>query len=67
MILELAYNISIIWPNQLQIRTQRNALTRVYTNKICSVINQWNWGWAEQHVSIALWSTCAALSREHPS
>ncbi len=31
MILELAHNISVIWPNQLQIRTQRNAHSRVYT------------------------------------
>ncbi len=51
MILELAHNISVIWPNQLQNRTQRNAHARVYTNKICLVINQWNWGWAERHVS----------------
>ncbi len=51
MILELAHNISIIWPNQLQNRTQRNAHAPVYTNKICRVINQWNWGWAERHVS----------------
>ncbi len=50
MILELAHNISVIWPNQLQNRTQRNAHAQVYTNKICRVINQWNWGWAERHV-----------------
>ncbi len=36
MILELAHNISVIWTNQLQNRTQRN--TRLYTNKICRVI-----------------------------
>ncbi len=24
---------------------------RVYTNKISRVINQWNWEWAERHVS----------------
>ncbi len=51
MILELAHNISVIWSNQLQNHTQRNAHARVYTNKICPVINQWNWGWAERHVS----------------
>ncbi len=43
MILELAHNISVIWPNQLQNCTQRNAHARVYTNKICRVISQWNW------------------------
>ncbi len=36
MILELAHNISVIWTNQLQYRTERN--TRLYTNKICRVI-----------------------------
>ncbi len=51
MILELAHNISVIWPNQLQNRAQRNAHARVYTNKICSVINQWNCGWAKRHMS----------------
>ncbi len=65
MILELAHNISVIWPNQIQ----RKAHARVYTNKTCSVINQWNWGWAERHVSprpivqIALWSTWSVLER----
>ncbi len=38
----LAHNIFVIWPNQLQNRSQRNAHARVYTNKICRVINQWN-------------------------
>ncbi len=51
MILELAHNIFVIWPNQLQNRSQRNVHAQVYTNKICPVINQWNWGWAERHVS----------------
>ncbi len=41
MILELAHTISVIWPNQLQNRTQRNVHARVYTNKIRRVINQW--------------------------
>ncbi len=45
MILELAHNISVIWPNQFQNLTQRDAHARVYTNTICHVINQWNWGW----------------------
>ncbi len=31
---------------------------RLYTNKLCCIINQWNWGWAEQHVSPHL--LCAA-------
>ncbi len=70
MILELAHNISVIWPNQIQ----RNAHAQVYTNKTCRVINQWNWGWAERHVlprpapsvahpiiQIALWSTWTAV------
>ncbi len=42
MILELAHNIFVIWPNQLQNQSQRNAHAQVYTNKICPVINQWN-------------------------
>ncbi len=33
MILELANNISAIWPNQLQNRTQKNAHARVYNKK----------------------------------
>ncbi len=41
MVLELAHNISVIWPNQIQ----RNVHARVYTNKTCRVKNQWNWGW----------------------
>ncbi len=63
MILELAHIISVIWPNQLQNRSQRNAHARVYTNKICRVINQWNWGGRSDTccpapiVQIALWST----------
>ncbi len=40
--IQLANNISVIWPNQLQNRSQRNAHAQVYTNKICHVINQWN-------------------------
>ncbi len=74
MILELAHNISIIWPNQLQNRTQRNAHAPVYTNKICRVINQWNWGGRSDTcrpaqmcrpapiVQTALWSTWTDLS-----
>ncbi len=54
MILQLAHNISVIWPNQIQ----RNAHAHVYTNKTCLVINQWNWGVSPRPIDqFALWST----------
>ncbi len=57
MILELAHNISVIWPNQIQNRTQRNAHAWLYTSNICCVFAELGGCRPTPIVQIALWST----------
>ncbi len=37
MILEVAHNISVIWPSQIQNQTHMNVHARLYTNKIAEL------------------------------